>query len=195
MSTADDGNLLLSLRNQNWLVKIDYHDGQGAGDVLWRLGPGGDFSLQGGTDPTDWFYAQHGPAFTSPNTTGIFSMVLFDNGDDRSFPAGVTCGSTGAPPCLYSTVPILQIDEAAKVATLGFHYNPSNFSFFGGNAEVLSNGNVEFDECAISTSPEEAVFSEVTNQAAPQTVWQMTVSGDFVYRAFRIPSLYPGVQW
>jgi arylsulfate sulfotransferase len=122
-------------------------------------------------------------------------MVLFDNGDDRSFPAGVTCGSTGAPPCLYSTVPILQIDEAAKLATLGFHYNPSNFSFFGGNAEVLSNGNVEFDECAISTSPEEAVFSEVTNHAAPQTVWQMTVSGDFVYRAFRIPSLYPGVQW
>ena len=34
------------------------------------------------------------------NTTGQFSMALFDNGDDRVFPSGVTCGATGAPPCL-----------------------------------------------------------------------------------------------
>jgi len=193
--SADDGNLLLSIRHQNWVIKIDYQDGKGAGDVLWRLGQGGDFTLQGGTDPTDWFYAQHGPSFTSPNTTGIFSLVLFDNGDDRLFPAGVTCGSAGAPPCFYSTVPIFQIDETAKVATLGYHYHPSNYSFFGGNAGVLANGDVEFDECALSTSPAQAVVSELTNQPNPQTVWQMTIQGNFAYRAFRIPSLYPGVQW
>lgn len=44
-----------------------------------------------------------------------------DNGDDRIFPAGVTCGSSGAPPCLYSTVPVWQIDQSAKTATLTFH--------------------------------------------------------------------------
>ena len=34
------------------------------------LGYQGDFTLVGGTDPTDWFYAQHGPSFVTTNTTG-----------------------------------------------------------------------------------------------------------------------------
>lgn len=192
--SADDGNLLLSIRHQNWIVKIDYKDGQGNGDVMWRLGQGGDFTLQGGTDPTDWFYAQHGPSFTSSNTTGVFSLILFDNGDDRVFPSGIICDSVGAPPCFYSTVPTFRIDENAKVATLVSHYNPSNYSYFGGNAEVLGNGDIEFDESAIVNTPT-SVVSEVTNQDSPQIVWQMTISNNFAYRAFRIPSLYPGVQW
>jgi len=91
--SPDDGNLLLSVRHQNWIIKIEYQDGKGTGNVLWRLGPGGDFTLQGGTDPTDWFYAQHLPSFVTPNTAGTFSLVLFDNGDDREFPTGVSCGS------------------------------------------------------------------------------------------------------
>ena len=63
--SADDGNLIISIRHQNWLVKIDYANGTGAGDILWKLGYQGDFTLVGGTDPTDWFYAQHGPSFAT----------------------------------------------------------------------------------------------------------------------------------
>jgi len=77
--SPDDGNLIISMRHQNWLIKIDYANGNGTGDVLWKLGYQGDFALVGGTDPTDWFYAQHGPSFTSRNTTGKFSLILFDN--------------------------------------------------------------------------------------------------------------------
>jgi arylsulfate sulfotransferase len=193
--SRDDGNLLLSIRHQNWIAKIDYQDGNGAGDILWRLGEGGDFTLQGGTDPTDWFYAQHDPSFITPNTVGTFSLILFDNGDDRQFPAGVTCGTTGAPPCFYSTVPILRVDEFAKVATLEFHYTAPDYSFFGGNAEVLGNNDVEFDEAALSTPIAAAAVFEVTQQSTPQIVWQMNITGNFAYRAFRLPSLYPGVQW
>ena len=58
--STDDHNLLLSMRHQNWIIKIEYLDGQGSGKVLWHLGEGGDFKLVGATDPTDWFYAQHG---------------------------------------------------------------------------------------------------------------------------------------
>jgi arylsulfate sulfotransferase len=192
--SPDDGNLLLSMRHQNWLLKIDYQNGNGAGDIVWRVGEGGDFTLQGGTDPTDWFYAQHGPAFTTPNTTGNFSLVLFDNGDDREFPPGVTCGSAGAPPCLYSTVPILQINESAKTANLAFHYLAPTYSFFGGNAEPLDNGDIEFDECALAIGSQANIY-EVTNQATPQIVWHLQVDGNDAYRGFRLPSLYPGVQW
>ena len=38
--SADDHDLLFSMRHQNWIVKIDYQDGSGSGDILWRLGPG-----------------------------------------------------------------------------------------------------------------------------------------------------------
>jgi hypothetical protein len=192
--SADDGNLIISIRHQNWLVKVDYENGAGTGDILWKLGYQGDFALVGGTDPTDWFYAQHGPSFTSTNTTGNFSLALFDNGDDRVFPAGVTCGAPGAPPCLYSTVPILQIDETAMTATLTFHPMAPSYSNFGGNAALLKNGNVEYCESAGGPGFAGDIY-EVTPDDGAQTVWKMQSTGQFVYRGQRIPSLYPGVQW
>ena len=30
--------LIVSIRNQSWLMKVDYRDGAGTGEVLWRLG-------------------------------------------------------------------------------------------------------------------------------------------------------------
>jgi arylsulfate sulfotransferase len=194
--SADDGNLIISMRHQNWLVKIDYANGAGAGDILWHLGYQGDFALQGVAnpiDPSNWFFAQHGPSFVTSNTTGKFSLVLFDNGDDRVFPNG--CGAAGQLPCLFSTVPILDLDEAAKTATLTFHPTTPAYSFFGGNAEVLKNGNVEYDEAGTSSPANNAAIYEVTQTSPPQTVWQMQITGQYAYRGMRIPSLYPGVQW
>jgi arylsulfate sulfotransferase len=196
--SPDDGNLIVSIRHQNWVLKVDYANGTGSGNILWHLGEGEDFKLVNGTDPTDWQYAQHAPSFVSTNTSGVFSMTMMDNGDDRIFPTGVTCGTSGAPPCLYSTVPIFQIDESAMTATLTFHsiLPASEYNFFGGNAEVLANGNVEYDLCArgsaIGTGSD---VYEVTNESTPRTVWSMHDSGANLYRARRMPSLYPGVQW
>lgn len=193
--SATDGDLVLSMRHQNWVIKIDYNNGTGTGNIVWHLGEGGDFTLMGGTDPTDWFYAQHGPSFLTSTTAGKFSLALFDNGDDRMFPAGDSCVASAAHPCPYSTVPIFNLDETAKTADLAFHDILPAYSFFGGNAEVLANGNVEFDESATSqTSPQAAAF-EVTQTATPTVVWQTAVSNAYVYREFRMGSLYPGVQW
>jgi hypothetical protein len=46
-----DGNLIVSLRHQDWVIKIDYRNGAGDGHVIWRLGQGGDFTLNS-VDPT-----------------------------------------------------------------------------------------------------------------------------------------------
>ncbi len=200
--SADDGNLIISIRHQNWLVKVDYANGMGAGDILWHLGYQGDFTLlnaDGSTDANaiDWFFAQHGPAFTTSNTTGKFSLVLFDNGDDRGVTvvAGGTCGVTGQPAC-FSTVPVLNLDETAMTATLAFNPTTPDYSFFGGNAEVLKNGNVEYDECGATPLPNNnAAIFEVTQTSTPQTVWELQVTGQYAYRGMRLPSLYPGVQW
>jgi arylsulfate sulfotransferase len=196
--SADDGNLIISIRHQNWLVKIDYANGKGAGDILWKLGYQGDFTLAGGTDPTDWFYAQHGPSFVTTNTTGQFSLILFDNGNDRFLPSGQAQCVTQATPSCYSTVPLLQLDETAKTATLEFHPKTVHFSYFGGNAAVLKNGNVEYCETAGNHGGE---IHEITQDSNAQLVWIMQASIDatghypYMYRGQRIPSFYPGVQW
>jgi arylsulfate sulfotransferase len=44
LQLTPDGNILYSARHQDWVIKIDYHNGAGGGDVLWRLGQLGDFA-------------------------------------------------------------------------------------------------------------------------------------------------------
>ena len=191
---TDDGNLLLSIRHQSWIIKIDYANGTGAGDILWRLGYQGDFTLVGGTEPTDWFYAQHDPNFATPNSSGKFQLAIMDNGNLRVFPAGVTCGTTGQPPCNYSTAPLMEIDETAKTATIISDYKPGEYSFWGGGAQQLGNGNMEGDFNAGSGGVFTDIF-EVIPGSAPQVVWHLKTSNANAYRGFRMPSLYPGVQW
>jgi arylsulfate sulfotransferase len=150
-----------------------------------------------GTDPIDWQYAQHYPSFFSKNTAGVFSLGAVDNVNDRTFPAGVTCGTAGLQPCFYTTIPVWLINESAKTATLTFHQViPAGlYSNFGGNTELLANGDVEYDLCGVEASPIGSYVYEVTPENSPQTVWRMHVTGTYLYRAFRIPSFYPGVQW
>jgi hypothetical protein len=193
--SPDDGNLILSIRNQSWVVKIDYQNGKGSGNIIWKLGPEGDFALVRGTDPIDWFYAQHAPKILSSNSTGVFTLGLIDNGNGRVVDTqGHQCGSTGQIAC-YTRTAIFNIDEKAKTASITWQDTLSLFSFFGGYMQEFGDTNIEFSISATSSSPPSSAVLEVTQQVPPQTVWQLDVAGQFSYRAFRIPSLYPGVQW
>jgi arylsulfate sulfotransferase len=192
-----DGNIMISMRHENWVIKVDYEDGKGSGAVIWRLGEGGNFTLKNGVDPTDWQYAQHYPSFFSASTSGVFSLGMMDNGDDRIFAGGITCGAPGNPPCLYSTIPVFQIDENAMTATLTSHQilPTSLYNLYGGSADVLPNANIEYDLCGVGGIGEYSYVYEVTPQSTPQTVWTMQITGTNAYRGIRMPSLYPGVQW
>ncbi len=192
--SPSDGNLLLSMRHQNWIIKIDYANGAGAGDVLWHLGYQGDFALAGGTDPVDWFSGQHGPSFVNSTTTGAFGLTVFDNGDFRQLGTNINCANSGLALCPYSTAQVMTVDETAKTATLTFLDQIGQYSFFGGNAETLANSNIEYDLCNIPTTPATAAVYEVTPTTPAQIVWQLNAPTN-MYRAFRMPSLYPGVQW
>ncbi|HEX5423020.1 MAG TPA: aryl-sulfate sulfotransferase [Candidatus Acidoferrales bacterium] len=191
--SPDDGDLIVSMRNQSWVIKIDYHDGAGTGNILWKLGYQGDFTLQGGTDPVDWQYAQHDPNVITPNSSGVFQLTLFDDGNNRVLDSsGNICGTTGQPAC-WTRIPIYQIDETGKTATLEWVDDLSPFfSLWGGSSRQLANGNIEFDECADGAN---SIIYEVTKTTPPQTAWQMHITGQNAYRGYRIPSLYPGVQW
>ena len=193
--SSDDHNLLLSMRHQNWILKIEFLDGAGSGKVIWRLGQGGDFKLVNGTDPTNWFYAQHGMNYFTPDTTGVFRLGLMDNGNDRILPSGqVHCApGNSLPPTCYSSIPVLEINEGAMTATMVKHYvpPPNYFSFFGGNAELLANGDIEADFASTNSG---AIVQELDPNTL-KVVWQGSTPKAFQYHANRAPSLYPGVQW
>ena len=193
--SPSDGDIIVSMRHQNWVVKVNYQNGQGDGSIVWKLGEEGDFALENGTDPTDWFYAQHWPSFTTANSSGTFGLTLMDNGNDRQFPTGVQCGVNGGPACHYTTVPVFQIDEDAKTATLQFQKKLTAYNNFGGGAQVLANGDLEYDLCGLSTANPNSEIDEITQGADSQLVWKMQVTGTTTYRAWRVPSLYPGVSW
>jgi arylsulfate sulfotransferase len=192
----NDGNLLLSMRNQSWVLKIDYNNGQGTGDIIWHLGYQGDFAIAGG-DPINWFYGQHFPNPLSVNGNQM-TMAVFDDGNNRVLGTdGVVCGYPGAPAC-YSRAAIFQIDESSKVATSSWQYLPGLFTFWGGSiGQLAPNNNVEFDmsEPYLPQDPSGSIVTEVTQTANPQVVWQMRMDGANAYRAYRVPSLYPGVTW
>jgi arylsulfate sulfotransferase len=187
-----DGNLLLSMRNQSWILKLDYANGTGSGNILWTLGEGGDFTLLGG-DPSQWFYAQHFPNILSADGSQT-TLAVYDDGNLRIDSDGVACGSSSSAPACYSRATIFNIDESTNVASLLWQDLPGFYSFWGGSIGVLSNGDVEFD----SSEPFDTIASqimEVTQTDNPQTVWQMNITGENAYRGYRIPSLYPGVTW
>ncbi|MGA7399309.1 MAG: aryl-sulfate sulfotransferase [Candidatus Sulfotelmatobacter sp.] len=184
---APDGNLLLSMRHQSWILKIDYADGAGAGDILWKLGYQGDFALAGGDD-SNWFFAQHYPNLESTNGS-VMTLAIVDNGDLRINANDVPCTTT-----CYTRATVFQVDEATNLATLLWQDLPGFYSFWGGSIGLLGNGDMEFDLTTVASTPASQVM-EVTYPDSPQTVWQLNLSGENAYRAFRIPSLYPGVSW
>jgi len=209
-----DGNLLLSTRSQNWLLKLNYKNGSGDGTILWKLGYQGDFTLTGDfTADTDWFFAQHFPHILAATDTQITTLSVMDNGNDRCFAMPGGCTATNpAPPPPFTRGAIFTIDETAMTARLAWQYPITLFgqtppvaaySFWGGNVMQHQNGNIEI--CASepvkigSQIPQKDAPSQVIEltppPGSPQTVWQMQVTTGGAYRAYRLPSLYPGIIW
>jgi len=183
-----DGALLFSMRNQHWVLKIDYGNGHGTGNVIWRLGSGGDFTLLGGNEQ-DWFFGQHFPTFAGNASAGVFPLALFDNRAASNF--GSICATTSNT--CYSRALILSLDETARTANVSWDHALSLYSWWGGSMQVFGNGNVEYT----LSNPFPGLGARAVEESrdSRQLVWQLDIIGQLAYRAYRIPSLYPGVQW
>jgi arylsulfate sulfotransferase len=119
------------------------------------------------------------------------ALAVFDNGNDRMYPSGQVCTPTATQTCPYSASQILNIDETNTTAAFAFPQVTPTYSVLGGNNEVLANQNVEYDLASVAGA---AAVYEVTPTSSPETVWQMSITNASAYRAFRMPSLYPGVR-
>jgi arylsulfate sulfotransferase len=173
--SAQDGNLLISLRHQAWEIKIDYQHGSGDGHILWRLGKDGDFAVDS-TDPSPWFSYQDNVHYLDKKT-----LLLFDNGNVRC---------SGVKPC-NSRGQTWTIDEQTMTAKLKLNIDLGNYSDALGSAERLPNGNFVFTSGFLGTSPALTGQSiEVLPDGTEEYVLQGTAHE---YRSYRVASLYGGI--
>jgi arylsulfate sulfotransferase len=167
-----DGNLLYSSRHQDWVFKIDYNNGNGAGDVIWRLGLGGDFAIDS-SDPYPWFSHQHDPEYVPGEAQS--TITIFDDGNTRQY----------LYPDAKSRGQVLQLDEQAFTATILLNADLGVYSTALGSAQQLSNGNYFFDAGILAD--ESALLVEVDPTGNP--VYSLKSAGP-EYRTFRMRDLY-----
>jgi len=173
--SAEDQNLILSVRHQDWVIKIDYANGAGDGHVVWRLGAGGDFALNS-ADPTAWFSHQHNPQYVDDHT-----LILFDNGNTRR----------ASDPTAHSRGQVWTIDEEAMTATPVLNADMGNYSDRVGSAQRLANGNYSFTSGAVGTAPFVGQSIEVLPDGTKSYVLQV---GRGLYRSYRTRTLYEGTD-
>lgn len=175
-----DGNLLLSIRHQDWILKLDYRDGQGNGDVLWRLGHDGDFTLTNAPadEPFPWFSHQHGIELTPDGR-----LLTLDNGNTRCDGQGADCHSRGQ---------VYQLDEANRRATRIVDADLGDYSAALGWAQLLPNGNLSF---VSGFQQDQAPAFGQTEEFDPSGVALLSVVESRpaqLYRAYRLTTMYDG---
>jgi len=170
-----DGSVIMSVRDQDWIIDIDYANGTGTGNVLWRMGLGGDFTmLTPGAYP--WFSHQHDTEFT---LGGMTSLTVFDNGNTRITQNGG--GSRGM---------VLNVDVPNRTVSWSFVRLLPYWSVALGSAQRLSNGDYMFLAGDIPYNNATA-FSDQSNEYATNGAETYGQGANVpAYRAFRVPSLY-----
>jgi hypothetical protein len=170
---ADD-SVLVSMRHQDWILKIDH----ATGDLLWRLGEEGDLALVDGT----WFYHQHSPQWQPDG-----SLLLYDNGIENP----------NVPDELERSRSVrYEIDEAMGTATQVWEAVSDYRSGIAGDADRLSNGNVLELHSSVPVNPGQALpmFSHM-QEIHPESgdeVWGLVGPvGYMVYRCI-VDSRLPG---
>lgn len=174
LQPTPDGNILYTVRHQDWVVKIDYRGGAGSGRVLWRLGKDGDFRLDP-PDPQLWFAHPHDARFLRQDPS---SLILFDNGNVRRA-ADRSANSRGQ---------VLHLDEPNRLATLRLNADLGAYAFALGAAQKLPHGNYHFHLGWLSDNTSRSVEVDPSGQV----VYAMDVA-TAVYRAFRVESLWSGL--
>ena len=166
----DENALLLSVRSQGWVVKIDHS----TGDVLWIMGDAGGtessyenndkfFTLESG----EWMTAQHAAMVTAGG-----EILLYDNRNE----------SDGAT--LMSRAVKYSLDESAMTAGQTWEGIAVNYTSSMGDVDELSNGNVLI--CAAGGRATSGLnISEFSSDASGGIVWSVSINKN-CYRAERV---------
>ncbi len=172
-----DQDLVLSIRHQDWVIKIDYRNGAGDGHIVWRLGQGGDFTIDS-TDPNPWFSHQHNAHYIDDHT-----LILFDNGNTRH----------ASDPNAHSRGQVWTLDEQTMTATLVVNADLGSYAGALGAAERLSNGDYSFTLGTNGPEPPRPPAHTVEVRPDGTKVYDLMANTP-EYRSFRMRTLYEGVD-
>jgi hypothetical protein len=177
--TPSDDSILLSLRHQDWIVKIDRASGQ----IAWRLGKDGDFALDSGS----WFFHQHSPEWQPDG-----SLLLYDNG----------IGNPDLPLEQQRSRPVRYVlDEASFAASEAWQETAETYmSAIAGDADRLSNGAVLVLDSALPIDPSQPfnfqIYSRLREVDPSSNEWRWTLLSEhnrFIYRCLAAERL-PGIS-
>jgi hypothetical protein len=161
---ADTDSVLLSIRHQDWMIRID----RASGDIVWRFGDEGDFTLLGGT----WPHHQHSPQWQDDG-----SLLVYDNGFHD--PAVDDALETSRA-VRYS------IDEMAMTVTQEWEDEAEDFLVpIAGDADRLPDGTILITDSSIDfgIGMPYAQIRKVAERTPATPQWSfLTDVGTFVYR-------------
>jgi hypothetical protein len=174
----EEGNdfIILSVRNLNRVIKIDYQ----SGEIIWQLGDDLDFEFIG-SEPEElqWFRCQHSPSYLSD----LSSVLLFDNGNNRY----------DSDDDNFSRILIYKIDESNMTAEITWEYDFQAFAGQAGAVSRLINGNF------LITFPTEKTMmysAFIETNESKENIWQTDftypkqVGNNILLGNLRISSLY-----
>jgi arylsulfate sulfotransferase len=170
-----DGSVLVSMPEQDWVLKLDYQNGKGSGKVLWRLGKDGDFKAKS-TDPEPWFSYQHDPGF---EPVGSDTITILDDGHERA----------KKHPDAKNRGQVWKLDEKNKIAELIYNADLGVYAVAVGAAQRLSNGGYSFEAGFINPGP---FARAIETSPDGRVVYSQQVDGVVDYRSFRVKDLYSG---
>ncbi|MBK7825793.1 aryl-sulfate sulfotransferase [Nannocystis sp.] len=155
---------LLSLRHQDWILLIDHK----TGELLWKLGNDGDFTLTGAPS---FFHHQHAPEWQSDG-----SLLLYDNGiGDPDIPPGTD----------HARARRYALDQGKLAAKLVWTDDGEPIQVpIAGNADTLPSGRILVTDSSIFTVTNVmAQLRELDPLASPMLQWSLqTPDGTFAYR-------------
>ncbi|MEM1418554.1 MAG: aryl-sulfate sulfotransferase [Myxococcota bacterium] len=168
---VSDASVVLSLRNQHWVMVIDWP----AGSVRWRLGDDGDLALVDDDPAYDarWPYAQHAPTWAADGR-----LLVYDNGDPARKDAGFAD---------VTRVVEFALDLETRTATQTWSWAAPFYTPVVGDVDELSPGALYLVTCGVTDELGAGAIYEVDREGTVQ--WSARVGGGAIYRSEWVPEL------
>jgi hypothetical protein len=198
---TEDGNIIISERSQDMVLKINYAKGTGDGSVIWKLGAGLDFTvanpptqtcnattIPGNPNIIPWFTHQHDAHFDfeeDASGAGFTVMTVFDDGNTRNAECTGTQNSRGM---------VLLLDEAARQVYIQTAADLGAYSFALGSAQLMTYGDGNLTASFNSGILPGGLTQVSEVNLAGQIVYQMQTNQE-TYRAYRMQNLYTPTEF
>jgi arylsulfate sulfotransferase len=186
-----DGSIIWSSRHQDWIMKVDFRNGSGNGNILWRMGLDGDFAFRNiYNDPWPWFSHQHDAGI---ETSGTGVMTIFDNGNTRVSAPPLGLGSNCGPSDCNNRGMSLTVDQTNLEVTPDLSVDLGVYGPAMGSAQLLDNGKYYFlpPNVLVTVNSVAGYSIEIAPTPGTATGTQiLNLRGPEHYRGWQMPNLY-----